>query len=54
MRKLITLLFVVSILVLCNNQKEKGFADKVIKNANIYTLSWSNPSLEGKPAGDAH
>lgn len=53
MRELITLLFVISVFVSCKNQPENGFADKVIKNANVYTLSWSNPSLEGKPASDA-
>ena len=53
MRKIITLLFVISVLFSCKNQPGNGFADKVIKNANVYTLSWSNPSLEGKPASDA-
>ncbi|MFT5762269.1 MAG: putative amidohydrolase YtcJ, partial [Polaribacter sp.] len=53
MKKLVTLLFVISILISCNKEPKAGFADTVIINANIYTLSWSNPSLNGIPAKDA-
>ena len=28
-------------------------ADLILTNANIYTLSWSEPDLEGNPAEDA-
>lgn len=53
MKKLVTLLFVISILISCNKDSKAGFADTVIINANVYTLSWSNPSLSGIPAKEA-
>lgn len=53
MKKRVTLLFVISILISCNKEPKDGFADTVIINANIYTLSWSNPSLNGIPAKNA-
>ncbi|MET2984818.1 amidohydrolase [Aureibaculum conchae] len=36
----------------CGNQQEK-IADLVITNANVYTLNWDNPSLDGTPATNA-
>ena len=30
-----------------------GDADLILTNANIYTLSWGEPDLEGVPAADA-
>lgn len=53
MKKLVTILFAISVLISCNKEPKGGFADTVIINANVYTLSWSNPSLNGVPAKDA-
>ena len=39
-----------AILSSCNSEET---ADLVITNANIYTLSWDDPSIEGKPAENA-
>ena len=45
------LFFSLFLLLLSCNSKES--ADIVIINANVYTLNWDNPSLDGTPADNA-
>ncbi len=47
-------IFLTSLLLLisCQSNKQR-IADLIISNANIYTLSWDDPSLDGKPAKNA-
>ena len=35
------------------NDSQKVMADMVLENANIYTFSWDEPSVEGVPAINA-
>lgn len=35
------------------NETQQAMADLVIENANIYTFSWDEPSVEGVPAANA-
>lgn len=51
MKKNFILLF--SILFISSCIKDKDFADTVILNANVYTLSWNNPLSNGTPAKNA-
>lgn len=52
--KKITFLFVLlSIVVSSCKTKQDTIADVVITNANVYTLNWDDPSLEGVPAKNA-
>ncbi len=44
--------FIVNILLSCTTNKEES-ADLIIKNANVYTLNWSDPDKNGNPAKDA-
>jgi len=53
MKKSIILLFVYLLIISCNKDTGKNFADSIILNANVYTLSWDAPFLNGKPANNA-
>ena len=53
MKKSIILLFVYLLIISCNKDTGKNFADTIILNANVYTLSWDAPFLNGKPANNA-
>ena len=53
MRKYILFIVLVAQFISCKNQSKEDFSDVIIHNANIYSLNWSDPSLEGEPALDA-
>jgi len=53
MLKKILYFFTFITLLSCNLKKDSELADMVILNAKIYTLSWDDPSVEGKPADNA-
>lgn len=40
-------------MISCSDSSSKEFADTIITNANVYTLSWDDPSVEGVPAENA-
>ncbi len=52
MKRIIVFFAVLFVFVSCENQVETK-ADIVITNANVYTLQWDQPSLDGKPAANA-
>ena len=53
MRKIITLFVTISVLISCSKTPKDGFSDTVIINANVYSLNWDNPNLDGVPAKNA-
>ena len=53
MRKIITLFVAALVLISCDKTPKDGFADTVITNANIYSLNWDDPKLDGTPAKNA-
>jgi predicted amidohydrolase YtcJ len=53
MKKLIAFLFFTFLLTSCVKEPKNRFADTVIINANMYTLSWDNPLLDGTPSKNA-
>jgi hypothetical protein len=52
MKKIFFLIAVTIVLSSCKKE-QNDVADLVITNANVYTLSWDNPSLDGVPAINA-
>lgn len=53
MKKLFISFIIISTFFSCQNEPKEVFSDLVITNANVYTLSWNNPSLDGIPAENA-
>jgi hypothetical protein len=53
MIKKILFLFSAVFMISCSDSSSKEFADTIITNANVYTLSWDDPSVEGVPAENA-
>ena len=53
MKKLFLSFLTIVLFSSCQNEPKEGFSDIVITNANVYTLNWNNPSLDGTPAENA-
>ena len=48
-----TFLFTALIVLFSCGKQQVNKADFVITNANVYTLNWDDPSLDGTPASNA-
>ena len=53
MKKYIVFFLTFTVLLSCKRNSKSDYADTVITNANVYTLSWNNPHLDGQPAKNA-